>query len=93
IDLDVLATLVPEASITTQSPDGIVDLYRRLVDLASKLDTAVRERDEDRADTERMEIELDQVVQDKEALAKELEGSSENLQAELKQVKQERDEL
>ncbi|KAJ7812897.1 hypothetical protein B0H13DRAFT_501094 [Mycena leptocephala] len=40
-----------------------------------------------------MEVELDQALQDKEALSKELEGSAENLQTELKQVKQQRDEL
>lgn len=93
IDLDTLSNLLPETSITSQSPEGIIELYRRLVDLASKLDVAVRERDEDRADVERIEVELDQALQDKEALSKELEGSAENLQAELKQVKQERDEL
>lgn len=93
IDLDTLSNLLPETSITSQSPDGIVELYRRLVDLASKLDATVRERDEDRADAERMEVELDQALQDKEAMSKELEGSAENLQVELKQVKQERDDL
>ncbi|KAJ7147180.1 hypothetical protein C8R43DRAFT_544030 [Mycena crocata] len=93
IDLDTLSNLLPETSITSQTPDGIIELYRRLVDLASKLDAAVRERDEDRADAERMEVELDQALQDKEAMSKDLEGSSETLQAELKQVKQERDDL
>ncbi|KAJ7689165.1 hypothetical protein B0H17DRAFT_1012272 [Mycena rosella] len=93
IDLDTLSNLLPETSITSQSPDGIIDLYRRLVDLASKLDAAVRERDEDRAEVDRLDIELDQALQDKEAMSKELEGSAEHLQAELKQVKHERDEL
>jgi nucleoprotein TPR len=93
IDLDTLSNLLPETSITSQSPEGIIELYRRLVDLASKLDATVRERDDDRADAERMEVELDQALQDKEALSKELEGSAENLQTELKQVKQQRDEL
>ncbi|KAJ7132943.1 hypothetical protein C8R46DRAFT_1181193 [Mycena filopes] len=93
IDLDTLSNLLPETSITSQTPDGIIELYRRLVDLASRLDVAVRERDEDRAEVERMEVEMDQALQDKESATKDLEGSSEALQAELKQVKQQRDEL
>ncbi|KAJ7029278.1 hypothetical protein C8F04DRAFT_1237155 [Mycena alexandri] len=93
VDLDTLSNLLPETSITSQSPEGIIELYRRLIDLASKLDVAVRERDEDRAEVERIEVEMDQALQDKESLTKELEGSSEALQAELKQVKQQRDEL
>ena len=93
IDVDTLSNLLPETSITSQNPDGIIELYRRLVDLASKLDTAVRERDEDRAEVERIEVELDQALQEKESMSHELEGSAEHLQAELKQVKQERDGL
>ncbi|KAK7048611.1 protein MLP1 [Favolaschia claudopus] len=93
IDLDTLSNLLPETSITTQTPDGVVELYRQLVDLAAKLDVAVRERDEDHAEVERIEVELDQAIQDKEALSKDLEGSAESLQTELKQVKQQRDEL
>lgn len=93
VDLDTLSNLLPETSITSQTPEGIVELYRRLIELASKLDVTVRERDEERAEVERMEVEMDQALQDKESLAKELEGSSEALQAELKQVKQQRDEL
>ncbi|KAJ6621758.1 hypothetical protein B0H10DRAFT_944117 [Mycena sp. CBHHK59/15] len=93
IDLDTLSNLLPETSITSQSPDGIIELYRKLVDLAFKLDAAVRERDDDRAEAERMEVELDQALQDKEAISKEMEGSAESLQGELRQVKQERDEL
>ncbi|KAF7348346.1 Protein MLP1 [Mycena sanguinolenta] len=93
IDVDALSNLLPETSITTQTPEGIIDLYRHLVDLASKFDAAVRERDEERADVERIEVELDQALQDKEALSKELESSAVNLQAELEQVKRERNEL
>ncbi|KAJ7236740.1 hypothetical protein B0H12DRAFT_1139991 [Mycena haematopus] len=93
IDVNTLSDLLPEMSITSQTPEGIIELYRRLVDLASKLDVAVRERDEDRADVERIEVELDQALQDKEALSKELESSAEHLQTELEQVKQQRNEL
>ncbi|KAJ7288016.1 hypothetical protein C8J57DRAFT_504699 [Mycena rebaudengoi] len=93
IDIDTLSNLLPETSITSPSPDGIIELYRRLIDFASKLDTAVRERDEDRAEVERIEVELDQAIQEKEVLSKDMEGSAETLHAELRQVRQERDEL
>ncbi|KAJ6452550.1 hypothetical protein C8R47DRAFT_265654 [Mycena vitilis] len=93
IDLDTLSELLPNTSITSQTPEGIVELYRRLVDLASDLDTALRERDENRGQTEKLEVELDQALQDKEALAKELEVSADNFQVELNQVKRQRDEL
>ncbi|KAJ6508423.1 hypothetical protein C8R45DRAFT_1069158 [Mycena sanguinolenta] len=93
IDVDTLSNLLPETSITTQTPEGILDLYRHLVDLASKLDAAMRERDEERADVERIEIELDQALQDKEALSRDMDSSAANLQTELEKVKQERNEL
>ncbi|KAJ6584124.1 hypothetical protein DFH09DRAFT_1434376 [Mycena vulgaris] len=93
IDLDTLSNLLPETSITSQTPEGIIELYRSLIDLASKLDAAARDRDEDRAQAEKMEVELDQALQDREAMSKELEGSAEHWQADLKKVKQERDEL
>ncbi|KAJ7758135.1 hypothetical protein DFH07DRAFT_772602 [Mycena maculata] len=93
IDLDTLSNLLPETSITSPNPESIIDLYRRLIDLATKFDATVRERDEDRAEAEKMAVELDQALQDREAMSRDLEGSAENLQAELKQVKQERDQL
>ncbi|KAF7314521.1 hypothetical protein MKEN_00925200 [Mycena kentingensis (nom. inval.)] len=93
VDVDALSALLPGANVTTQSPDGIVELYRRLIELSADLDASIRERDEKNADVERMEVELDQALQDKESLSKDLEGSTENLQVEVRKLKQERDEL
>ncbi|KAF7298841.1 hypothetical protein MIND_00831800 [Mycena indigotica] len=93
LDVDALSALLPEASLESQSNDGIVALYRRLAQLAADLDAAVRQRDEDQATVERMEVELDQALQDKESISRQLEGSTEHSQRELAQVKQERDEL
>ncbi len=57
------------------------------------LDNSERERDDARAELERKDIELDQVLQDKEGLSKDLEVSVEAAIEELNLVKQERDQL
>jgi len=59
----------------------------------TNLNSAQRERDEARADTERKDIELDQVLQDKESLTNDLEASVESVHKELQAMKQERDQL
>ena len=93
IDEDALSNLLPEINIASLSSDDILSVYRLLLSQLSTLDSAQRERDEARADTERKDIELDQALQDKERLSNDLEASVESVHKELQQVKQERDQL
>ncbi len=60
---------------------------RRYIELVSE-----RERDEARG-LGTQDIELDQVLQDKESSLKEMEASAEDVHEELTRVKQERDQL
>ena len=93
IDEDALSKLIPEINLASLSPDDILSIYRLLLSQLISLDSAQRERDEARADTERKDIELDQALQDKESLSNDLEASAESVHKELQQVKQERDQL
>ena len=88
-----ISKLLPEINLTSLSSDDILSIYRLLLSQLTSLDSAQRERDEARADTERKDIELDQALQDKESLSNDLEASVESVHKELHQVKQERDQL
>ena len=93
IDEDVLSKLIPEINLALLTSDDILSIYRLLISQLTSLDSAQRERDEARADTERKDIELDQALQDKESLSNDFEASVESVHKELHQVKQERDQL
>jgi nucleoprotein TPR len=93
IDEDALSKLLPEINLTSLSSDDVVSIYRLLLSQLISLDSAQRERDEARADTERKDIELDQALQDKETLSNDLEASVESAHKELHLLKQERDQL
>ena len=93
IDEETLSDLLPETNLSSISPEDVIALYKLIVVQAVNLDTSERERDEARADLVRKDIELDQVLQDKESSVKEMEASAEDAHEELARVKQERDQL
>jgi nucleoprotein TPR len=93
VDVDSLSNIVPDASLTSVSPETVVLIYKVLLAQSLQNDTAQRELDEARAEAEKKDVELDQALQDREGLSKELETSLETVQAELNRIKQERDEL
>jgi len=93
IDEDTLSSLLPETNLTSISSEDVIALFRLVVSQVLSLDNSERERDDARAELERKDIELDQVLQDKEGLSKDLEASVEAAIEELNLVKQERDQL
>ena len=93
VDEDALSKLLPEINLASLSSDDILFIYQLLLSQLTSLDSAQRERDEARAETERKDIELDQALQDKESLSNDLEASVESAHKELHKVKQERDQL
>ncbi|PFH53371.1 hypothetical protein AMATHDRAFT_93514, partial [Amanita thiersii Skay4041] len=93
IDFDTLTTLVPETDLSNPNSDVIVSIYRLLVAQAADLNVTQRELEETRAEAEKKEVELDQALQDRESMSKELESSLETTQGELGNLKRERDEL
>ncbi|KAF9483517.1 hypothetical protein BDN70DRAFT_873831 [Pholiota conissans] len=93
IEEDVLVNILPDLNFSSLTSDDVLEIYRMLITQAASIDNTERERDEVRAELERKDVELDQALQDKETLAKDLEDSSESVHNELTQVKQERDQL
>jgi len=93
IDLDALSTLIPGESLEAPSEDTILHLYRTLLVHVTQVDAVTREVEELRAEAEKKEVELDQAYQDRENDKKELENLADNLQKELRIIKDERDEL
>ena len=93
VDVNSLSNIVPDASLTSVSPETVVLIYKVLLAQSLQNDAAQRELDEARAEAEKKDVELDQALQDREGLSKELETSLETVQVELNRIKQERDEL
>ncbi|KAF5382472.1 hypothetical protein D9615_003024 [Tricholomella constricta] len=93
VDLDSLSELLPETNLNSPSPDTIITLYRLLLAQALEGRSIAQELDEARADVEKKDVELDQALQDRESLSRDLESSLESVQNELSQVKRERDQL
>src|ERR1700733_9670618 len=82
VDVDSLSNIVPDASLTSVSPETVVLIYKVLLAQSLQNDAAQRELDEARAEAEKKDVELDQALQDREGLSKELETSLETVQAE-----------
>jgi len=93
VDLESLSSLLPDINITSPSPESVVSLYKLLLAHAFAVDATQRELDELRAEAEKKDVELDQALQDRESLSKELEASLESVHSEFNQIKQERDQL
>jgi nucleoprotein TPR len=93
IDTDSLSNILPDLPLTSISPEAVILLYKTLLSQALQIDTAQRELDQAHAEAERKDVELDQALQDREGLSKDLETSFETAHAELSRTKQERDEL
>lgn len=93
IDVDVLSNLLPGTNLSSPSNDEIIALYRLLLIQSLEGRTIFQELEEARADIEKKDVELDQALQDREGLTRELEASLEAVQEDLQKVKKERDEL
>ena len=94
LDLDYLASLLPEVvDLTNPSTETVSLLYRLLVGQAADAESAQRELEEAQAEIQRKDVELDQALQDRETVSSELQSTTEAVQKELEQVKQEKETL
>lgn len=93
LDFTTLSALLPGINLESPTGDAISTIYRFILNQHDELDAKDHELDSLRADLEKKEIETDQLIQDRESNEKEMENSLENIQNELKQVRQERDEF
>jgi nucleoprotein TPR len=92
-DLEQLAELIPDIDPSTVTSENVLALYRLLVYYASDLSATQREFEQAQADGERKDVELEQALQDRETAQKEFQVTIEQQQAEVTQLKQERDQL
>ncbi|KAK7028127.1 Protein mlp1 [Paramarasmius palmivorus] len=75
LDVETLSNVLPnDFDIHSPSAEDIVALYKLLVAQTSDIETSSRELDEARAEAEKKEVELDQALQDRESLSKDLES-------------------
>jgi nucleoprotein TPR len=93
VDLDSLSDLLPGTSLTSPSPEAIVALYRLLLAQALEGRSITQELDEARAELEKRDVELDQALQDRESMSRDLETSLESVHVQLNQMRDERDKL
>jgi nucleoprotein TPR len=93
VDLDSLSDLLPGTSLTSPSPEAIIALYRLLLAQALEGRSITQELDEARAELEKKDVELDQALQDRESMSRDLETSLESVHTQLNQMRDERDQL
>lgn len=93
VDLESLSDFLPETNLTSPSPESIIALYRLLLAQALEGRSITQELDEARAEVEKKEVELDQALQDRESMTKDLEAALEGVQIQFNQMKDERDKL
>lgn len=93
VDLESLSDLLPGISLTSPSPEAIIALYRLLLVQALEGRSITQELDETRAEVEKKDVELDQALQDRESMSRELETSLESVHSQFNQMKDERDKL
>lgn len=93
LDVDTLQTLLPGLVATKPSPDAILSLYKAFLDQTVFITELTKEKDAARAEASRYEVELDQALQDQDVQTSQLRTTLEETQAELVQVKKQKDEL
>lgn len=93
VDLEALSELLPDTNITSPTSDTVINVYRLLLAQALEGRSIALELDETRAEIDKKEVELDQALQDKETASRDLEEALEAVQIELKEVRQEREQL
>jgi len=93
VDEEVLYSVFPDGNFSVVTSDDVIELYRTIIDQSKALDALSRERDDATSAFERKDVEVDQALQDKERVVRELEESVESLQAEASKLKQEKEQL
>ena len=93
LDVDALSSLVPDVDLSEPNSEVIISVYRLLLQHVAELNATQRQLDESRAEVEKKDVELDQALQDRESMSKELEQSQESALVQLEKAKREKDQL
>lgn len=93
LDVEYLNSTLPDVDLSRPSAEDVLALYQLVLGQAEEFDATQRQLEEAHALIEKKDVELDQVLQDREAIVGEAHRELEKVHDELKQIKQERDEL
>ena len=93
LDVDTLSSLVPDVDLSEPNSEVIISVYRLLLQHVAELNATQRQLDESHAEVEKKDVELDQALQDRESMSKELEQSQESALVQLEKAKREKDQL
>ena len=92
-NVDDLGRLLPGLSLLAPTAETLISVYRFALQKAIQLDLITQDRDQARADVTRMEVELDQALQDQDVQSEQLRSSLEEAHGELEKIKKEKTEL
>lgn len=92
IDVAAIQTLVPDFNIFKPTSESIIVLYRVLTQQASTLDEVLQDRDATRAEVQRLEVELDQAIQDQDVQSSQLRNDLEGVRSELVEVRRQKEQ-
>ena len=92
-NVDDLERLLPGLSLMVPTAETIIAVYRFALDGAIQLDLVTQDRDQARADVTRLEVELDQALQDQDVQSEQLRTSLDEAHKELEKLKTERVEF
>ena len=93
IDVHSLSEYFPDASLEAPTPELIIACYKVIMEQKDKLADYVEEIDNLKADADRKDVELDQALQDRERVSKELEDAVVGMQTELKSATEEKEQI
>lgn len=93
ISLEGLQTLLPDLPLTNPTSETLVAIYRLALEQATILESISKERDQAKADVARIEVELDQALQDQDVEAERLRTSMEELHTEVENLRKEKIEF
>jgi hypothetical protein len=92
-NIDELQRFLPGLSLLAPTAETIAAVYRFALDQVIQLDLISQDRDQARAAVTRMEVELDQALQDQDVQSSQLRTSLEEAHGELETIKKERVDL
>lgn len=92
VDASIIQTLLPDFDISKPTSDSIIALYRALVQQANTIDEVSQDRDAARAEAQRLEVELDQALQDQDVQSSQLRSNLEEVQSELAEAKRQKEQ-
>ncbi|KAF8340345.1 uncharacterized protein EI90DRAFT_3035253 [Cantharellus anzutake] len=93
VDMSALDNLFPGFPLSSPTPDTVVSMYRTLLAQGLTIDALEKEKDQARADVLRLEVELDQALQDHEVQISQMRTSIEQVHSELEATQNESRQL